>query len=305
MKRFFWGLGLFILLVFPVKAEPKATIYFEMEDPVMDDSGYGNYQYPTHKAFEPYRGIFDITKFKVWSDQPGMVYFETTFAKVTNPWQAPEGFIHQNLRIYLDTIPKVGLTQLPEKGANVSFDPRYGWDFGLKVVGWGNSKIFKYEGNVIKRYPLTASLLADQRTVRVSVPVSLIGLPIKKWNYYVFVGSYDGFGEDFFRKIAREPSEWLIGGSKGSVAEPRIMDLLASEQGNYIQKNQLQTYDLSKQKFAMLYPVGATLKPSSLGRWLLNLILLIFLSGVIYGGYLMIRGKGKISWFWIKNNSKV
>ena len=303
MKRIVLYLGLLLLLIIPVNAESTTMIYFEMNDPIKDDSGYGNYQYPTHKAFEPYRGVFDLTKFKVWSDQPGVIYFDTTFAKITNPWQSPEGFIHQNLRIYLDTISNAGLTQLPEKGANVSFDSRYAWDFCLKVVGWGNSKIFKHEGNVIKRYPLNASLLADQHTIRVTVPVALIGEPLKKWNYYVLVGSYDGFGEDFFRKVAREPSEWLIGGSKGSALEPRVMDLLALEAGNYTQNKQLQTYDLETQKFAILYPVGASLKHGSWWGWFVKGLLLLLLGGLSYIGYQMFYKKAKISWFWVKNSS--
>ena len=92
------------------------VVYFEMTDPLGDENGYGDYQYPSNPAFKPYKGLFDITEFKVWSDRPGELNFDTTFAKVTNPWQAPEGYILQNLRVFIDTTPQQGWSELAPSG---------------------------------------------------------------------------------------------------------------------------------------------------------------------------------------------
>lgn len=288
------------LLDTPLGAAATPEVYFEMKDPLGDEHGYGAYRYPSNVAFQPYQGLFDITEFKVWGEKPGLIYFDTTFVKVTNPWIAPEGFIHQNLRIMVDSIPEQGQTELPKKGAYVSFNPKYGWDFGLKVVGWGNSQVILNENGTLKYLPLKSEILGDNRTIRASIQESVIGKPNRNWKYYVLVGSFDGFGEDFFRRVRKDHGEWNIGGGLDQTIEPQVMDILAFESGGQNQAKQLKSFDLKNNSLAILYPVGHGFIGLNLLGWLGKFFGLVVLGGLGYGIYRLSCKQQKIFWFWIK-----
>lgn len=277
----------------------ESETYFTMTDPAGDEHGYGTYQYPTNIAFQPYQGLFDMLQFQVKAGHGGLICFDTVFRKMTNPWAAPEGFIHQNLRIFIDTIPNQGATVLPERGASVAFNPKYAWDVCLKVVGWGNSQLITVAGHVLQVKPLKVELLGDGRTIRVRVPENTIGKPASNWHYYVLVGSYDGFGEDFFRKVAPEPGEWVIGGGTGKKLEPRVMDLLAPVKGKHRQDNQLHSFDPDTGQLAELYPVGRDLTELNLRGWVLGVLFFLILGALIY---ILKRKCWSISWFWVKGN---
>jgi carbohydrate-binding DOMON domain-containing protein len=299
-------LGLVLLCVYLLASSggSAAEVYFEMKDPVGDEYGPGSYRYPSNVAFQPYQGLFDITGFKVWAEKPGTIYFDTGFVNITNPWMAPEGFIHQNLRILVDSAPGRGQTELPKKGAYVSFNPKYGWDFCLKVVGWGNSQLLIDDNGNLKQHPLKTEKLADNRTIRAIVPESLIGTPNRKWNYYVLVGSFDGFGEDFFRKVKKDHSEWVIGGGLDETIEPQVMDILASARGSHNQINQLKSFDIDSGKLGTLYPVGAGLIGLNLRDWVGKFLALVGLSGLGYGIYQLTGKRRKVFWFWVNQLKK-
>ncbi len=288
----------FIITSLGVAAPPE--VYFEMKDPLGDEHGYGTYRYPSNVAFQPYKGLFDITEFKVWGEKPGIICFDTTFANITNPWMAPEGFIHQNLRIMVDSIPDQGETELPQKGAYVSFNPKYGWDFGLKVIGWGNSKIILQDNGKLKYQPLKTEKLADNRTIRASVEESVIGKPNRNWKYYVLVGSFDGFGEDFFRRVRKDHGEWNIGGGLDQVIEPQVMDILSLENSSQNQSKQLKSFDLNSSKLATLNPVGHGFSGLTLLGWSGIVLGLLILGGLGYGIYRLSSQRRRILWFWVK-----
>jgi carbohydrate-binding DOMON domain-containing protein len=272
------------------------AVYFEMADPAGDEYGYGSYQYPSNIAFKPYKGLFDITGFKVWSEKPGEIYFDTVFAANSNPWAAPEGYIHQNLRIFIDSRPGEGFANLPQRGAYARFNPKYAWDICLKLVGWENSQLLLAAGNRIKMWPLKTEVLGDGKSIRAKVATRLVGYPEKSWNYYVFVGSYDGFGEDFFRKVMRKNGEWVFGGGLDESIEPNIIDLLAPPKGRTNQIKQLSSFDRETGELAELEPVGSNIAiPGWLirGGWIALVLLILGVAVIIW-----FKPK-KISWFWV------
>lgn len=296
-RNYYFILLISIILIFVLTGATYPGVYFQMNDPMGDEHGYGTYQYPTNIAFQPYQGLFDITEFKVWSEKKGAVYFDTSFAKITNPWAAPEGFIHQNLRIFINMQPDQGSTQLPEPGACVTFNPKYPWSIGLKIVGWGNSKLILFQNGKLTYHPLQVELLSDHQTIRATIPESIAGMPTKHWHYYVFTGSYDGFGRDFFRKIGKKQGEWQFGGGFDRDGAPQILDVLAEPTGAHTQEKQLRSFDLKTGKLAELYPVGADLKNQN--YFLINICLLfIFLCSLI----VLILKIRKIIWFRVKKD---
>jgi carbohydrate-binding DOMON domain-containing protein len=280
----------------------RSVGYFEMKDPINDEHGYGSYQYPSNIAFKPYQGLFDIIEFKVLPGEAGLIYFDTRFAKITNPWVAPEGFIHENIRIFINKQPNQGLTVLPYPGANIKFNPKYGWEVCLRIVGWGNSQLLTLEDhNIVRTRSLKVELLSDHQTIRASVPEQYIGTPLKSWHYYVLVGSYDGFGEDFFRKIATKSGEWVIGGGNNPNIEPRVLDLLASKNGPHNQEKQLRSFDPQTGQLAELYPVGSDTMNINPVTCLYVCLILLFISGVTY---LITKKPSRISWFWVSRENK-
>ncbi|MGE5581936.1 MAG: glucodextranase DOMON-like domain-containing protein [Bacillota bacterium] len=302
IRRFLIGLIFLVVFTLLFCGASRSGIYFEMSDPVGDEHGYGTYQYPTNIAFKPYQGLFDITGFKVAPGGGGVVCFDTIFLNVTNPWMAPEGFIHQNLRIFIDTKPRQGLVILPHPGANVKFNPKYAWEICLRIVGWGNSQLLALEdSNTLRAHPLRVELLADKHTIRAYVPESYIGKPAKNWHYYVLVGSYDGFGEDFFRKLSPKPGEWVIGGGHDLNIEPRVLDILAPKSGAHSQAAQLRSFNPEKGQFAEMHPVGSDLLIISPLVWLTICLIILLLSGAVY---LICKKPSRISWFWIRHNIK-
>ncbi len=298
-NRVIWLISLFLFL-FASLVSANAEVYFEMKDPLGDEHGYGTYRYPSNVAFQPYQGLFDITEFKVWGEKPGTVYFDTSFATITNPWMAPEGFIHQNLRIFVDSIPERGQTELPKKGAYVSFNPKQEWDFCLKVVGWGNSQVILDDNGNLKSHPLKTEKMGDNRTIRASVPESLIGKPDRNWKYYVLVGSFDGFGEDFFRRVSKDHGEWNIGGGLDQIIEPQVMDILAYESGSRSQAKQLKSFDINNGKLVTLYPVGRGFAGLNLLGWLGKVLGLLVVAGFGYGIYQLSGKQQRIFGFWVK-----
>ncbi|MGE5587080.1 MAG: glucodextranase DOMON-like domain-containing protein [Clostridia bacterium] len=237
-------------------AEP--VVVLDMDDPVGDDHGPGTYGYPTHKAFVP--GLFDLTHFKV-SHDPEYVYFDATFKEITNPWNAPEGFSHQLINIYIDTTPGAGRTDTLRKGALVAFDRRYGWDLFIKAVGWGGCRVFTAKDESEARGiadGLSASVLADGKTVRVAVPKAVIGEPSRRWGYYVLVGSQDAFGEDDFRPVMEKAGPWVFGGGSDLEVDPNVIDMLAPARGRASQERMLGSYNLERGSLAVLVPVFAT-----------------------------------------------
>ena len=71
------------------------------ERPAGDDTGPGNYTYPTDAVFKP--GNFDITSFQVGTDDENIVFRFTMGGPVDNPWDAPNGLSFATFDIYIDT----------------------------------------------------------------------------------------------------------------------------------------------------------------------------------------------------------
>ena len=295
MNRAMLVVGIFLLL-FALGAGGGSEVFFQQKDPLGDDNGPGTYLYPRNVAFEPYEGLFDLIGFSVWREKEEEILFDLQMAKITNPWAAPEGFIHPVIHIYIDSGP--GGQILPaSSGPDVLFRPEYAWDYCLIAAGWGNSRFLAAdEGNGRILQPISAEVLGDRRTIRLRVPVTLLGVPSRRWRYYVLVGSYDGFGPGLFRDIRATESEWFFGGGHDKPGEPRVLDLLAPATGKYTQQQQLR-YDPTGKRRVTLTPVGHGLTTGF--RWW-NLLAWALVLGMIAAGLIWTAAKGKLFVFWLK-----
>lgn len=233
-------------------------VLWARDDPVGDDYGSGTLRYPTHPAFHPHRGLYDLQRFAVLLEGDH-VYFDLTFGQVTNPFSAPEGFYHQRIDIYIDSVPGEGSVEPFQPGPRVTFHPAYAWDFRLRVAPFGGTRLQSYRDGAnspgLSR-GLSARVQDDGRTIRVSVPVSVLGVPQPGWRYYVLVGGYDHFGPDEWREVTGPPDAWFFHGLEHPQLAPRVVDILAPRWGLHSQRRQLAGYDAANGRPARLYPVG-------------------------------------------------
>ncbi|HEY8391420.1 MAG TPA: glucodextranase DOMON-like domain-containing protein [Capillibacterium sp.] len=228
----------------------STAVYFEAADPAGDDYGPGGYIYPQNFAFRPYEGLYDLLRFRV-SGNDEALFFDLQIKEITNPWNAPEGFIHPVIHIYLDLAPG-GRTEPLYEEMGVRMPPQYGWEVCLEGVGWESSRlVYLGEGGKLETTSLAAAYLPDQHVIRLTVPRARLGSPEKHWRYYVLIGAYDGFGPGFLREVRPEPGDWHFGGAPAGQIVPRVLDLLAPERGKYTQERQLRP---GKDGWPVVYP---------------------------------------------------
>ncbi|AKI98247.1 glycoside hydrolase family 57 [Kosmotoga pacifica] len=224
-----------------------------IEDPIGDDYGFGTYNYPLNTAFEPYKGLWDIEWLKVLENDQAIV-FQFKFVEMTNPWNAPKGFSHQLINLYLD-VKEGGRTDTYAEGARVAFSTEYPWDYFIKVAGWPSyGQLFATADG--EEIPDVLKVEADPGEKIINIIVSKAALgDFEDMALYVLSGSQDGYGPDNFRAVTPEPSEWTLGGyplDAGDFA-PFVLDIIVPEE--ITQEEVLSSYDKHSEKYATLIPV--------------------------------------------------
>ena len=130
----------------------------------------------------------------------------------------------------------------------------------IKALGWGGCRAFSSQDDEESKGisdGLEASVLPDGKTIRVKVPLPIIGQPDSNWNYYVLIGSQDAFGEEDFRPVMEESTPWTFGGGSNLEVNPNVIDMLAPEGGRFSQERLLGSYDVQKGALAVVVPVSA------------------------------------------------
>jgi len=248
-----------VILTLPRECAGQAPTVWEADDPADDDNGPGTYTYPTNPAFSPFSGIFDLTKFRVLNDSDN-VYFEIVLARIANTWNAPEGFSHQLINVYVDTTPNAGRVDTLRDGPFVLFDSRHAWDMNIKIMGWGGTRVYfasddKSSSGVYDG--VFAEALPDDRTIRAVLPKKVVGEPSDAWKYYVLVASQDGYGPDNHRPVMAKDGAWVFGGGSDLDVNPNVIDILAPESGPRSQHSQLGSWSEPERRLAVLYPANA------------------------------------------------
>nr|WP_204989811.1 glucodextranase DOMON-like domain-containing protein [Sporohalobacter salinus] len=259
---------------------------FEMDDPVGDDYGPGTYVYPTSEQFAPFEGVFDLMKFRV-SEEDSNYIFRFKFDTITNPWHAPFGFSHQLIQVYIDNQDS-GATTVFKKGANIKFSEAAPWNKLIKITGW-NVKIFDYQDDPSQEIEPVAEVearaLQNEQTIQVQIPKKMIG-DLNSAQYYVLIGSLDGFSYDNYRPVTKEVGEWKFGGGTDTQYNPNVLDVLVPEDKS--QKEVLSKYDSEEKRLATLYPVGNKSLISN------KIFLVLILLGVILLFFVIIKYRSNL-----------
>ncbi|NMB46978.1 MAG: hypothetical protein GX998_11295 [Firmicutes bacterium] len=265
-----------VLAPVAVAAAGLGQVVLSMEDRAGDDYGAGNITYPLHNVFEP--GLFDLRRVHVWYDDHHL-YFDISFARISNPWNAPEGFFHQLIDIYVDAEPG-GYTQPVAPGPGVQFSADAGWEYRLRVQPWGGSQWLDARSDPGKAYPVEVLVLPDEKTIRAGVPLTATDPPHKGWRYYVLVGGFDTFGPDHYRQVKETATQWSFGG--GSSADgPHVIDILDTGSGKRNQKAQLSGKNSSPHGVPVILPMGPGVSlPFTWGHLLASLVVLCLLGSI-------------------------
>ena len=239
--------------------EIKAKILKIFKDPIGDEDGPGGYTYPKDQSFKPYKGLWDVTQVKVMESKDAYI-FEFKFVEMTNPWNAPKGFSHQLINIYLDT-KDGGSTQTYAEGARIQFSEKHPWDYFIRAAGWPTYGQF-FATSDGQEIPEAVQVEADPAEKIVRVFVLKDKLEISKDNIYAYfiIGSQDGYGPDYFRPVTPQAQTWTLGGypvdSKNFA--PYVLDIIVPQ--GYDQHEILSSYDPEASKFATLIPVQIPIK---------------------------------------------
>jgi len=237
-------------------------LIFSMDDLKGDDYGPGTYKYPIDSIFDPKKEHFDLRRFSFFSHRNNYD-FDMTFPRVTNPWGAAEGFSHTIIQIYISTDSDSGRVEPFREGANVLFDAENPWKYLIKVVSFNQTAVYwdsDFEGAEGRRDGVRAVLKQDKKTIRVTVPKSLLPGEPADWKYYVLVGSQSGDGPDNFRPVRAKIGQWQFGGGTDTSYSPNVIDILAPA-GK--QQKMLGSFSVSRRMQAVIAPVGPTqLRPS-------------------------------------------
>lgn len=254
----------------------QERIVFQMSDPIGDDFGAGKLAYPSHEVFSA--GLFDLKKFSVAVDED-YVYFDFQFPVVTNPFQAPEGYFHQRLEVYIDTDPG-GNEEIIVGHYRFRTAPKFGWEVRLTVAPFGESRLYLQNTNEMQAFTdgVSSFLLKDEKTIRVQVDKKLLFEPTQEWRYYVLVGSFDGLALDLWRDLG--DGSWQVDGEG-----PPVFDLLAPRWGTKSQKSQLNK--------ALLYPVGLSWKSNLL--WIKISLMIVLGAGVAFWSLFL--------WRWVNDRT--
>jgi len=227
---------LFLIIMISSAYSADYEVIFNHTDPVNDDYGPGNYQYPQNEIFQNDGNLFDIKAFTIMESEKDYL-FRFSFSSLTDPWDAKYGFSLPLIELYIDN-QSGGSSQLFHKGANVTFSDDFKWDKFLKISGWW-VRIFNprseqqeilnlNEMSIEDPFRAETSVLSrEEDIIRLKISKSELGL-LNSSSFILLVGSFDPFGYDHFRSLNREKTLWQIYTESDLDINklPRVMDIL-------------------------------------------------------------------------------
>ena len=220
------------------------NVVYEQDDPAGDEYG----DYPLNNAFEPYHGLFDILNFKIGYDDQNLI-ITMKFGEITNPWNAPSGFSHPLIQVYIDKdrVSGSGNTD-PDQNANVKISPDFAWETLVRADGWLKYGLFENQSQFGGVDAIADTL---EKTITITAPLSLVGTPTEDWAYVVLVGSQDF---QAFRERLSVAQEWKLGGGDDGPYDPNVVDMLVPEGAD--QDLILNDYSVAEQRQAEVIGVG-------------------------------------------------
>ena len=250
--------GLALLLgTLPAAGE---RVLFQAEDPSADDTGDGDYVYPTHESFGQ-GGQADILSCTISRDE-GHFLVELHFRDLVDPWHVGNRLTF--VAIAVDTATGGDEQLWHNAGAYLECPSE------LQIFMAGDTcEIMDAQGN-----KMTTGAICDadneKNIMHFSVPLADIGEPTRAWKYTIAAGLQDDYGAGGlgnFRVVEAQAEEWKGGGGVQDLdINPNIYDLILPREpqkvmGLFKRKTKTQaeilgSYDLDKAKYVLLPPAN-------------------------------------------------
>ncbi|HEV2141861.1 MAG TPA: glucodextranase DOMON-like domain-containing protein [Candidatus Dormibacteraeota bacterium] len=194
------------------------TKILDVADPVGDDSGPGNYAYPTAGDF--HAGAFDITDFQVYDDSAGSgnVIFRLQTRDLSPTFGSPLGaqlvdvYVHDPAAKAADTSTSASFSQ-----RNYQIAASGAWSRLLEVQGFGQRYIDAH-GTTLGTVAIRANQIS--RYITFSVPASTLGHPGSGWGFTVVLTGQDGFSPDQARSFGSTPQLFQFGVCAAPSSDP-------------------------------------------------------------------------------------
>ncbi|MBB5207862.1 alpha-amylase family glycosyl hydrolase [Chiayiivirga flava] len=195
-----------------------------MADADEDDAGpHGAYRYPSDPAWQTHRPL-DLRRVAV-ATSGGSLRIEIALRDVVQLWNAPNGFDHLALTVFLELPGRAGgLRAMPLQNAELPDGMR--WHYRLRTGGWTNA-LFASDGASAsdegRRVAAGASLHVDRDadTIVLTLPSDAIGDPASLAGARLLVTTWDYDGG--YRRLQPDGSPHAFGGGDGA-REPLWMD---------------------------------------------------------------------------------
>lgn len=231
-------------------------VLFQAQDPSGDDTGDGDYVYPTHPSFG-HGGQADMLACTISRDE-GNFLVEIRFRDLVDPWQVGNRLTF--VAIAVDTA-EGGLDMLGHNAGAYLERPSE-----LQIFLAGDTcEVLDAQGNQVSTGAL-CDADNEKDIMRFSMPLVDIGEPTERWKYTIAAGLQDDYGAGGlgdFRMVNAQAQEWRGGGGVDELdINPNIYDLIMPPEPKKVlglikkkamtQEEVLGSYDLDKGKYVLL-----------------------------------------------------
>jgi len=207
----------FVLLTVPAAAAGEVLAVWE--DPAGDDTGDGDYTYPTNPAFGE-GGEADLLSFSIEKDDGNLILvFE--IRNLVDPWNV--GNRLTMVAVAIDT--EDGGDEELRHNANVFLEEPSEY----QVFAAGD--VVEVIDEESERVDVGATVRTDiaAGTIRVSVPIASINGASAEWRFTPAVGLQDDYGAGGlgdFRDVKAVCEEWRGGGGDDLSIDPNVYDIV-------------------------------------------------------------------------------
>ena len=189
------------------------TLILDVSDPDGDDSGPGNYAYPTSDNFHP--GAFDLQAFQVYDAGPN-VTFRVRTRDLSETFGSPLGAQLVDVYVHVPGAASAS-TSAAHSLRNFTIAPSFAWSRLIQVQGFGQRYV-DAAGSTLGTVTISANPIS--RFITFTVPKASLGTPVSGWRFTVVLTGQDGFSPDQARGFAPTPQAFQFGVCAAASADP-------------------------------------------------------------------------------------
>ncbi len=241
-------------LVLSVAGSASAELLASWTDPEGDDTGDGDYTYPTNEAFGD-GGEADVLSFAIERDNGDLV-FVFKIRNLVDPWDI--GNRLTMVAVAIDT-QEGGDGEL-RRNANVMLSAPS--EYQVFAAG----ETVEVMDASSEKVDMGATVVTDVEagTIRISIPIDEIDGAASDWRFTPAVGLQDDYGAGGlgdFRDVKARCEEWRGGGGDDLAIDPNIYDIIVPAPKKMFgifggkarsQEEILGAYDLEQGKYVTL-----------------------------------------------------